>query len=412
MEEIILENIDKDAGIKKGNEKIIFPRFEFDEDKFKKIEEILEKGNISDNVKEISDVAREYKSFDFITEDKDADISKIALKFNPLKYDKEEECIYGRYDGFYSFSKETEDMKEKIKFHDGSYSVESSSEKLKVETFIDFDGKDKLYEPKITVYGDISSEKLEKLLNSSIETSYKVSAPYASLSREEFEKQMTGGDFSFKANEMREFLTYYAEDKKMRIFDEYGDKSYTIYFNDSQRNKDFQDFVQNFDKYVTKEYSRITGGDFYECDYLKVLEDIFKKHEVKEVRNNEFIIEISEDSAFDKIAELVTKESEKCKIKFDRISAGFKPSVFCDISCIKNGDKLKIKICESDEEAELKIDIADLNDKNLKVEISSAKNSPALTKFADRILSNLPSKATFKELEKSSQKNKTKEKTL
>ena len=303
-------------------------------------------------------------------------------------------------------------MKEKIKFHDGSYSVESSSEKLKVETFIDFDGKDKLYEPKITVYGDVSSEKLEKLLNSSIETSYKVSAPYASLSREEFEKQMTGGDFSFKANEMREFLTYYAEDKKMRIFDEYGDKSYNLYFNDTQRNKDFQNFVQNFDKYVTKEYSRITGGDFYECDYLKVLEDIFKKHDVKEVRNNEFIIEISEDSAFDKITELVIKESEKCKIKFDRISAGFKPSVFCDISCIKNGNKLKIKVSESDEEGSLKIDIADSNDKNLKAEITSVKNSPALTKFADRILSNLPSKTNFKELEKSSKKNKIQEKAL
>ena len=412
MEEIVLENIDKNAVIKKGNEKIIFPRFEFDKDKFKKVEEILEKGKILDNVKEISDVAREYKSFDFITEDKDADISKIALKFNPLKYDKEEECIYGRYDGFYSFSKETEDTKEKIKFHDGSYSVEVSSKNLKVETLTDFDGKDKLYEPKITVYGDVSSEIFEKLLKSSIETAYKVSAPYASLSKEKFEKQMTSGDFSFKVNEMREFLSYYAEDKKMKIFDEYGDKSYSIYFNDSQRNKDFQDFVQNFDKYVTKEYSKITGGDFYECDYLKVLEDIFKKHDVKEVRNNEFIIEISEDSAFDKIVELVTKESEKCKIKFDCISAGFKPSVFCDISCIKNGDKLKIKICESDEEGSLKIDVPDLKDKNLKAEITSVKNSPALTKFADRILSNLPSKANFKELEKSSNKNKTQEKSL
>ena len=412
MEEIVLENIDKDAIIKKGGEKIIFPRFEFDEDKFRKVEEILEKGKISDNVKEISDVAREYKSFDFITEDENADISEIALKFNPLKYDKEEECVYGRYDGFFSFSKETEDMKEKIKFHDGSYSVEVSIQNLKVETFTDFDGRYKLYEPKITVYGDVSSEILEKLLSSSIETAYKVSAPYASLNKEEFEKQMTSGDFSFKANEMREFLTYYAEDKKMRIFDEYGDKSYSIYFNDSQRNKDFQDFVQNFNKYVTKEYSRITGGDFYECDYLKVLEDIFKKHEVKEVRNNEFIIEISEDSAFDKIAELVTKESEKCKIKFDRISAGFKPSVFCDISCIKNGDKLKIKVCESDGEGKLKIDIPNLNDKNLNAEISSVKNSEALTKFANRILSNLPSKTNFKELEKTNQKNKTQEKSL
>lgn len=412
MKEIVLENIDKDAVIKKGSEKIIFPRFEFDENKFKKVEKILEKGKISDSIKEITDVAREYKSFDFITEDKEADISKIALKFNPLEYDKEEECIYGKYDGFYSFSKETEDTKEKIKFHDGSYSVEVSSENLKVETFTDFDGKDKLYDPKITVYGDVSSETLEKLLKSSIEAAYKVSEPYAGLSKEEFGNQMTSGDFSFKANEMREFLSYYAEDKKMRIFDEYGDKSYTIYFNDSQRNKDFQDFVQNFDKYVTKENSRITGGDFYECDYLKVLEDIFKKHDVKEVRNNEFIIEISEDNAFDKIAELVTKESEKCKIKFDRISAGFKPSVFCDISCIKNGDKLKIKVSESDGEGKLKIDIPDLNDKNLKAEITSVKNSEALTKFANRILSNLPSKATFKELEKLSQKNKTQEKTL
>lgn len=412
MEEIVLENIDKDAIIKKGNEKIIFPRFEFDEDKFRKVEKILKKGKISDNVKEISDVAREYKSFDFITEDKDADISKIALKFEPLKCDEEEECIYGRYDGFYSFSKETEDIKEKIKFHDGSYSVEVSSGNLKVEALTDFDGRDKLYEPKITVYGDVSSENLEKLLKSSIETAYKVSAPYASLSKEEFTKQMTSGDFSFKANEMREFLIYYAEDKKMRIFDEYGDKSYTLYFNDSQRNKDFEDFVQNFDKYITKEYSRITGGDFYECDYLKVLEDIFKKHDVKEVRNNEFIIEILEDSAFDKIAELAIKESEKCKIKFERISAGFKPSVFCDISCIKNGDKLKIKICESDEEGKLKIDIPDLNDKNLKAEISSVKNSEALTKFADRILLNLPSKTNFKELEKSNQKNKVQGKEL
>ena len=412
MEEIILENINKDAVIKKGNEKIIFPRFEFDEDKFKKIEEILEKGNISDNVKEISDVAREYKSFDFITEDKDADISKIALKFNPLEYDKEEECIYGRYDGFYSFSKETEDMKEKIKFHDGSYSVEVSNGNLKVEALTDFDGRDQLYEPKITVYGDVSLEILEKLLKNSIETAYKVSVPYAELSKEEFKKQMTGGDFSFKANEMREFLTYYAEDKKMRLFNEYGDKSYTLYFNDSQRNKDFQNFVQNFDKYVTKEYSKITGGDFYECDYLKVLEDIFKKHNVKEVRNNEFIIEISEDSAFDKIAELAIKESEKCKIKFDRISDGFSPSVFCDISCIKNGEKLKIKVSESDGEGKLKIDISDLNDKNLKAEISSVKNSEALTKFADRILSNLPSKASFKELEKSNPKNKTQGKSL
>lgn len=412
MEEIVFENIDKDAIIKKGGEKIIFPRFEFDEDKFRKVEEILEKGKISDNVKEISDVAREYKSFDFITEDENADVSEIALKFNPLKYDKEEECVYGRYDGFFSFSKETEDMKEKIKFHDGSYSVEVSIQNLKVETFTDFDGRYKLYEPKITVYGDVSSEILEKLLSSSIETAYKVSAPYASLNKEEFEKQMTGGDFSFKANEMREFLTYYAEDKKMRIFDEYGDKSYSIYFNDSQRNKDFQDFVQNFNKYITKEYSRITGGDFYECDYLKVLEDIFKTHNVKEVRNNEFIIEISEDSAFDKIAELVIKESEKCKIKFDRISAGFKPSVFCDISCIKNGEKLKIKVSESDGEGKLKIDIPDLNDKNLKAEISSVKNSPVLTKFADRILSNFPSKASFKELEKSSKKNKVQGKEL
>lgn len=63
MEEIVLENIDKDAVIKKGNEKIIFPRFEFDKDKFKKIEEILEKGKISDNVKEISDVARDFTVF-------------------------------------------------------------------------------------------------------------------------------------------------------------------------------------------------------------------------------------------------------------------------------------------------------------------------------------------------------------
>lgn len=412
MEEIVLENIDKDAVIKKGDEKIIFPGFEFDEDKFKKVEEILAKGKISDNVKEISDVAREYKSFDFITEDRNADISEIALKFNPLKYDKVEECIYGRYDGFYSFSKETEDRKEKIKFHDSSYSVEVFNKNLKVETFTDFDGKDKLYEPKITVYGDVSSENLEKLLNSSIETAYKVSAPYASLSKEEFEKQMTGGDFSFKANEMREFLSYYAEDKRMRIFDEYGDKSYALYFNDSQRNKDFYDFVQNFDKYVTKEYSRITGGDFYECDYLKVLEDIFKKHDVKEARNNEFIIEISEDSAFDKIAELAIKESEKCKIKFDRISAGFKPSVFCDISCIKNGEKLKIKVSESDGEGKLKIDIPDLNDKNPKAEISSVNNSPSLTKFSDRILLNLPSKTNFKELEKSNQKNKVQGKEL
>lgn len=412
MEEIVLENIDKDAIIKKGDEKIIFPRFEFDEDKFRKVEEILEKGKISDSVKEISDVAREYKSFDFITEDKDTDISKIALKFDPLKYDKEEECIYGRYDGFFSFSKETENMKEKIKFHDGTYSVETSSQNLKVETFTDFEGKDKLYEPKITVYGDVSSENLEKLLKSSIETAYKVSEPYAGLSKEEFKKQMTSGDFSFKANEMREFLSYYAEDKKMRIFNEYGDKSYTLYFNDSQRNKDFEDFVQNFDKYITKEYSRITGADFYECDYLKVLEDIFEKHNVKEARNNEFIIEISEDSAFDKIAELAIKESEKCKIKFERISQGFKPSVFCDISCIKNGDKLKIKISESDGKGKLKIDIPDLNDKNLKAEISSVKNSEALTKFADRILSNLPSKVSFKELEKSNQKNKVQGKEL
>ena len=185
-----------------------------------------------------------------------------------------------------------------------------------------------------------------------------------------------------------------------------------LYFNDSQRNKDFYDFVQNFDKYVTKEYSRITGGDFYECDYLKVLEDIFKKHDVKEARNNEFIIEISEDSAFDKIAELAIKESEKCKIKFDRISAGFKPSVFCDISCIKNGEKLKIKVSESDGEGKLKIDIPDLNDKNPKAEISSVNNSPSLTKFSDRILLNLPSKTNFKELEKSNQKNKVQGKEL
>lgn len=108
----------------------------------------------------------------------------------------------------------------------------------------------------------------------------------------------------------------------------------------------------------------------------------------------------------------MTKESEKCKIKFDRISAGFKPSVFCDISCVKNGEKLKIKISESDGEGKLKIDIPDLNDKNLKAEISSTKNSEAITKFADRILSNLPSKTNFKELENSNQKNKMQEKAL
>ena len=73
---------------------------------------------------------------------------------------------------------------------------------------------------------------------------------------------------------------------------------------------------------------------------------------------------------------------------------------------------MKIKVSESDGEGKLKIDIPDLNDKNLKAEISSVKNSKALTKFADRILLNFPSKATFKELEKSSQKNKTQEKTL
>ena len=276
----------------------------------------------------------------------------------------------------------------------------------------DFEGRDRLYDPKITVYGDVSSEKLEKILKSSIDAAYKVSAPYASLSKDEFEKQMTSGDFSFKANEMREFLSYYADERKMRIFNEYGDKSFSLYFNDSQRDKGFKNFVKNFDKYVTKEYSKITKGDFYKCDYLKILEDIFKNHDVKEARNNEFIIEISEDSAFDKIAELVTKESEKCKIKFDRISAGFKPSVFCDIFCIKNGEKLKINISESDGEGRLKISIPDLNDKNLKAEITSVKNSPALTKFADRILLNLPSKTSFKELEKTNQKNKTQEKSL